>query len=212
MNLLLAAATENEISITKKWLDSSLMPVDVLITGVGGVATAYALTSHLLRQPTDLVIQAGIGGSFTEKFPPGSLVLIKDEVFADLGAIENGSLTDIFDMGLEDQQAAPFSHKKLINPNISQWVSTGLPIASGATVNNISSTPVQAQKLVDKYNVDIESMEGAALHYVCLKTKTPFLQVRAISNYCGERDKSKWKLKESISLLNTGLQNIFNRL
>jgi futalosine hydrolase len=44
-------------------------------------------------------------------------------------------------------------------------------------------------------------MEGAALHYVGSLTKTPFIQIRAVSNYVGERNKAKWKLKESVEQL-----------
>jgi futalosine hydrolase len=39
-------------------------------------------------------------------------------------------------------------------------------------------------------------MEGAALHYTCLMEKIPFMQLRSISNYIAERDKSKWGHEE----------------
>jgi futalosine hydrolase len=55
-------------------------------------------------------------------------------------------------------------------------------------------------------------MEGAAFHYVCLLERINFLQLRAISNRVGERDKSKWKLKESIENLNKELLNIIENL
>ena len=48
-------------------------------------------------------------------------------------------------------------------------------------------------------------MEGAALHYVCLQQSVPFLQIRSISNEVGERDKSKWRMKEAVENLNTEL-------
>jgi futalosine hydrolase len=48
-------------------------------------------------------------------------------------------------------------------------------------------------------------MEGAALHYVCLKEKIPFLQVRAISNYITRRDRNAWRMAEAIASLNAQL-------
>ena len=51
----------------------------------------------------------------------------------------------------------------------------------------------------NKFLPVIESMEGAALHYVCLMEKIPFLQIRSISNYIGERDKKKWNMKDAWS-------------
>ena len=63
-----------------------------------------------------------------------------------------------------------------------------------------------------KYNPKIESMEGAALHYVCTDLEVPYLQIRSISNYVGERDKIKWKMPLAIANLNDTLVNIVNRL
>jgi futalosine hydrolase len=48
-------------------------------------------------------------------------------------------------------------------------------------------------------------MEGAALHYVCLMEKIPFIQLRSVSNYIAERNKKNWNMKESIGNLNQAL-------
>ena len=53
-------------------------------------------------------------------------------------------------------------------------------------------------------------MECAALHYVCLQQNVPFLQIRSVSNEVGERDKSKWKIKEAVENLNNELIKILN--
>ena len=45
-------------------------------------------------------------------------------------------------------------------------------------------------------------MEGAAFQYVARQANIPFLQIRAVSNYIGERNKYNWKIKESIANLN----------
>jgi futalosine hydrolase len=63
-----------------------------------------------------------------------------------------------------------------------------------------------------KYNADVESMEGAALHYVCIQKNIPFLQIRGISNQVGERDKSKWQFKEAIQSSNQLLNDIYSSL
>ena len=55
-------------------------------------------------------------------------------------------------------------------------------------------------------------MEGAALHYVGLMEKIPFIQLRAVSNYTGERNKKKWKMKEAIVNLNNELIRLLNKL
>jgi futalosine hydrolase len=53
-------------------------------------------------------------------------------------------------------------------------------------------------------------MEGAAMHYVCIQEKIPFLQVRSISNEVGIRDKSKWAIREAIVNLNEEIKKIIN--
>ena len=55
-------------------------------------------------------------------------------------------------------------------------------------------------------------MEGAALHYVCRSMKVPFLQMRVVSNYIGERDKTKWMLGGAIENLNNTLLQYVDKL
>jgi len=55
-------------------------------------------------------------------------------------------------------------------------------------------------------------MEGAALHYVCLMEKIPFVQIRGISNYIAERNKKNWNMKESISNLNNELIRLLKNI
>ena len=55
-------------------------------------------------------------------------------------------------------------------------------------------------------------MEGAAFHYVCLQQKIKFLQLRSISNRVGERDKTKWAMKEAIANLNIELKKLVKNI
>ena len=45
---------------------------------------------------------------------------------------------------------------------------------------------------------DIETMEGAALHYVALLESIPFLQLRCISNKAEPRNRATWKINEAL--------------
>jgi futalosine hydrolase len=42
--------------------------------------------------------------------------------------------------------------------------------------------------------------------------KIPFLQLRGISNYVGERNKANWKIRESIDALNQQLIKMINQI
>ena len=213
MYILLTAATENEIKTTSEWLSSvkgsvNSHEIEILITGVGSTATAYALTRQLLWRSPEMVIQAGIGGSFSSDYPPESVAFISEEVFADLGTFHEGEFTDIFDLGLAGINDHPFTSRMLVNPHRDAWVKYGLPFVRGATINCVSSSEDQVEWIRNKYNPVIESMEGAALHYTCLMEHIPFIQLRSVSNFAGERNKNKWKLKESIAMLNDKLRKI----
>jgi futalosine hydrolase len=89
---------------------------------------------------------------------------------------------------------------------------TDLPLAKAISVNEISTNPKRIKQLQLNSPLLVESMEGAAFHYTCLLEKIPFVQLRAISNLVGERDKKKWKLADSISALNESLISLINKL
>ena len=183
----------------------------VLITGIGGVSTAFFLAFSMNEFRPDYVIQAGIGGSFSTEYPPGNLVLIKEEVNGDLGVEEDGVFKDVFDLGLQQSSEKPYTNKMLVNPHCDHWSDYNLPVVRGVTINEITSSASRIQQLQQKYQPIVESMEGAAMHYSCLLQDVPFIQLRAISNFVGERDKSKWKMREAINALNEKLVEIIQR-
>lgn len=210
MPITIVAATEAEILPTIRFLSGKGFEVQgnkiqLLITGIGAMAATYALTRHTTLQKPQLMIQAGIAGSFSQQLPILSTVVVEDDGMGDLGAEEQGSFKDIFDLQLADQNNFPFTDSRLKNPTITEWLNTGFKAVRAITVNEISTRESRIQELKMKYQADLESMEGAAFHYVCLQEKISFVQVRCISNFVGERDKKNWKLKESIDVLNESL-------
>ena len=80
------------------------------------------------------------------------------------------------------------------------------------TINEITTSTERTSYYKNELGAQVESMEGAALHYVCLQENVPFLQTRSLSNFAGERDKSNWLTKEAISSLNSELQKIITKL
>jgi len=220
MNLLIVAATEMEVrplpAFTMK--DQDRLPegrrwnVEVLITGVGMLATAYALTRRLQTKKYDLVLQVGVGGSFDRDIEPGSIVFITNEQYGDLGAEDHGDYLDIFELGLFGRDTAPHREGKLVTPLLPIHEQLALPHASGLTVNTVSGNEQTIKRRAEKYKATIESMEGAAFHYVCLQEGVAFAQVRAVSNYVIPRDKSQWKMREAITNLNDWLANFIERL
>jgi futalosine hydrolase len=167
--------------------------------------TAYHLGRHLAATRPDLVIQAGIAGCFDHSWEMGKTVIIEREQFGDLGVEDDQAFKDLFETNLWQPDQPPFTNKQLVNlfegvPNL-----PALEQVSGVTINTVSGSERTRQKLVDKYNPAVESMEGAAFHYACLLEKIPFFQLRSISNYVEVRDKSRWKIPLAIQQLNETL-------
>ena len=207
MNLLIVAATEMEIGPLVAHLREvhPSSTAKVLITGVGSIATAYALTRHLSNNRYDLVLQAGVGGSFDGSIELGDLVFVVSDQYGDLGAEDHEQYLDIFEMGLIAPDAPPHKGNKLHTPLLPVHELITLPRVSGITVNTVSGSEPTIKLRSEKFHSTVESMEGAAFHYVCLQEGVAFAQVRAISNYVTPRDKSMWQMKEAIYNLNNWL-------
>lgn len=217
MNCLLIAATAREIAPfllhyrnTQK-RPSSVMNTDVLITGIGLTATTYHLTRQLQLKPPDCVIQAGVAGCFDKQMPLGAVVVIKQDTIADESVIEMKKLKTLFDLGLVPQDQFPYTKGWLLN-NSALLKKSKLPAVRGISVNQITTSKEMIRFYKKEFNPVTESMEGAALHYVCLEENIPFLQVRSISNYIGERNKKNWNMKDSIVNLNCELIKVIERI
>jgi futalosine hydrolase len=208
MQILLIAATPDEIEL----FINTYPNVDVLITGVGTPATIYHLQKKLQHNEYDFVVQAGIAGAFSSDFSLGQTVLIKQDTFGDLGAEEKRLFTSFFTSGLIDAHQFPFADSWLINKSEGLLKKSILRWVKAVTINKVSDSFLQKLQLIDAFDPQIESMEGAALHYVCLQEEIPFVQIRTISNYVGERDKSKWKMKEAIENLSSELSKLIKQL
>ena len=205
MQILVIAATNHEIAS----FIADNKQVDILVTGIGVPATIYQLQKKLYGKKYGLVIQAGIAGAFSLNLKLGEVVLVEQDTFADLGMEEREKFTSIFNSTFMDENEFPFSKGWLVNKT--PLISTlSLSLVKGVTVNKVSDSMVQRQQIIGNFSPQTESMEGAAFHYVCLQEKVPFIQVRSVSNYVGERDKTKWKMKESIANLNEALFEIIN--
>jgi len=208
-NILVAAATGKEI---KPFIElvrtGQFTNIDILITGIGLTASTYHFAKQLSLKKYGLVIQAGVAGSYDLNVPLGAVVAVKQDTIADESVIEMKKLKTLFDLKLVPQNQHPYKNGWLLNPHQENLKKTGLKIVKGISVNQISTSKQMIQFYRDMFDPATESMEGAALHYVCLMENVPFVQLRSISNYIGERNKKNWDMKDSIENLNNELLKI----
>lgn len=223
MDILLTAATGAEIAPLIKQIgghsDAEKGPFQVGvhniyigITGVGMVSTAYKLAKLLAVRSYDLVVQAGIGGSFDRNIELGSVVAVGSDRFADIGAMDGEEFIDIFDLGLLQVDEYPFVSKLLNNPLDINSLSIDLPVVDALTVNTVTGNEERVKELASRHKCTLESMEGAAFHYVCMLEEQSFLQVRAISNYVERRNRAGWQIGKAIGALNDAIADVFATL
>lgn len=218
MNILLTSATLFEIEPTVNWLRARAeneagnvlnfgnVSVEVLFTGVGLTATAYALGHRFgAGQLPSLAIQAGVGGAIDRSIPLTAVVRVGSERFGDLGAEDqNGRHLSLSEIGLPP--GPPFNQHGVLEqpPGLAS-----LPFreAAGISVNQVTGSTDSIAKLIKRFpEAQVESMEGAAFFYACLQNGVEPLQLRAISNYVEPRNRDNWKMKEAIGALNDQLQ------
>jgi futalosine hydrolase len=213
MSILLCAATEGELKPTLDYIRQHQLEgrVEVLITGVGLTAATYGLTRRLATRRPSLIIQAGVAGALNPELALAEVVRVRSEVIGDEGVKENGQFHSLFELGLAGTDNPPFLAGRLVNKGIEPYNTAQLRVVDGVTVNQVSTDEEQISYYRDRLGAEIETMEGAALHYTALMEGVPFLQLRAISNYIGERDKRNWKLAEAINRLNEELQTLLTK-
>lgn len=175
--------------------------IRVLITGVGMMHTAFALGNMLSQYRPDFAINLGIAGSFDSQLTIGQVVHVVAEALGDLGVEEkDGQFKDVFELGLLDMNQTPYINGRLYNTAVGEF--EFMTSVRGLSINKVHGSAESIEKIVSKYQPDIESMEGAAFFFACLQAQLPFMEIRAISNYVEPRNKENWNIPLAIDNLN----------
>ena len=116
----------------------------------------------------------------------------------------------LFELGFADANKLPYTAGLLKN-NSSDLSWNFVDAARGITINTISDQLGNAALYQKKFNADVESMEGAALHYVCNMMGIRYCQLRSVSNAVGNRNKTDWNIPLAITNLNTSLNEVVRR-
>ncbi|NLG39638.1 MAG: futalosine hydrolase [Fibrobacter sp.] len=172
--------------------------VDAALLDVGLLPFATALTSLFSKNYWPMVIQAGIAGAYLDRgLSIGDLVRVDTEILGDQGFQEaNGSFQPwpIKENGKPVSYSA--SHICYSPREISE-----LKGVRGLTVNTCTGTSLLAETRRHFYDVDVESMEGASIFALAPIFNFKAYEVRAISNYVSDRQKSEWRAGEALTQL-----------
>jgi futalosine hydrolase len=189
--------------------------VDLLVTGIGTMACARSMMNyfHSNGRP-DLAINAGIAGSFGETPGIGTSVLVWRDGFADFGIDDRGRFIPASMAGLVPEADSPFGKEGWIecSYNYLKRLTGKFPVCTGITSDTISGSTERIAILKNRFNPDIETMEGASFFYICAHERVPFIAVRAVSNRVEERNRSSWNVPLALSNLNETTKGILTLL
>lgn len=187
-----------------------------LVTGVGKVPSAVSLARYLGSRGSGSFLRVFIfgvagaypdtTGAFSSRLDVGQPLWVTQDTLADEGVeVPNGFL------GLDEldlRGKAPVRYTA--DP---AWMEElrglrGWPEVRGATVSSCSGTDALSEQRVRRHGAHVETMEGAAFAHCCVEHELAWVQLRVVSNRCGDRAKAKWDLPLSLSVLAACLEKL----
>ncbi|WP_367134993.1 MULTISPECIES: futalosine hydrolase [Streptomyces] len=193
--------------------------IDVLAAGVGpaaaaaGTATALAAAA-LSGSPYDLAVSAGIGGGFTatatatttatatatapgRTAPVGSVVVSDAIVAADLGAETPTGFVPVTELGFGTVEHRP---PAALVRAVAE--AAGAQRGDVLTVSTVTGSAERAAALVAaRPGALAEAMEGFGVAEAAAAHGVPVLEIRAVSNPVGPRDRAAWRIGDALEAL-----------
>ncbi|MFF3535197.1 futalosine hydrolase [Streptomyces sp. NPDC002466] len=172
-------------------------PFDVLAGGVGPAAAAASTAFALASDRYDLVISAGIGGGFAGVAPVGSLVVAGRVVVADLGAETPEGFVPVTGLGFG--QVLHIPPRSLVR---AAAAATGAVTGTVLTVSTVTGSAGRAAALLAAHpGAAAEAMEGFGVAEAADLADLPVLEIRAVSNAVGPRDRDAWRIGDALAAL-----------
>lgn len=170
--------------------------------GVGPAAAAASTASALAADEYDLVISAGIGGGFSGYAVVGSLVVASEIIAADLGVETTEGFCSVDELGFGSARVEVDAclGKRIMD----ELQRAGLQANFGPilTVSTVTGTAESASALANRIpRAAAEAMEGYGVAIAAKLRAIPVIELRAISNPVGPRDRSAWRIKEALEAL-----------
>ena len=183
----------------------------LLISGPGVFNTAHALTAYLEHSSCSMILHTGIAGVFKESgLLIGDIALAYSEQYIHTGLTTDSVLNEALPFELinsmpstrkgryEFEPALVDGFYEHLTPILSK---KSIQVAKGhfITVSAITSSQLLASRIHSVFSSPLmEAMEGAAAAHIAALYKIPIIEIRAASNFVGERDKTKWDIDTAV--------------
>jgi nucleoside phosphorylase len=157
-----------------------------LACGIGPVEASAATARALALERPEVVLHVGVAGG--RGVPTGTLVLGTEAVYCDLLA-EIPVVARVH----ADEVLLAALHAELPD-------ALALPIGTSAAIDGPCGSEPQ--------DLRVEAMEGFGVLRACVLAGVPAVEVRAVSNEVGERDRARWEIPTALAALDAALPRL----
>jgi futalosine hydrolase len=147
-------------------------------------------------------VSAGIGGGFADRAAVGSLVVASEIVAADLGAETADGFASVDELGFGSARVPADAARA--SRAARALAEAGLAVAFGPVLTVSTATGTAATAWARAARVPgaaAEGMEGYGVAVAARNRGLPVLEIRAVSNAVGPRDRSAWRIGEALAAL-----------
>ncbi len=185
---------------------------DFLVPGAGTPAMIFRLSQRLTSTKYDLAILSGICGSYRSVYTSGTTLRVEQDRFADLGAGSPEGFLPAGTLGLYPPADSWMAGWMDDNPGPAVDCLQEITAVKGITLNTVSGTVDSIQAMRERYDPDVESMEGAAFFYVCKQQNLNFVQLRTVSNLVEPRNRDHWEINMALTRMARQLERLITEL
>jgi futalosine hydrolase len=190
-DLLISIATELEGALLRERL-STHSHVRIVVTGVGAVNAAHAVTVAILHDKPAAIVVCGVGGAYpSSSVGIGDVVCAELECYGDLGAASPAGFLDMKALGF------PVVESPRLYNDLPMQIFPSEQRVKFVTVSTCTGTDAAGRAIAARTGGAVENMEGAAVAHVAHLHRIVVGEVRGISNLVTDRDPKSWRLTEA---------------
>lgn len=218
--------------VPREWRPMTAAPgVHLVRSGVGKVNAAACALQTAAPGQYGAVLNIGIAGALPRDaacrryhIEIGEVIVATHSVYADEGIVTPRGYEELASMGFpiggaDDGSAGmdgpAISGDRRLAARVLDALPPGTRHAPVATVSTCSGTNALAFAVMQRTSAWAEAMEGAAIAHVLArrdKGRTPFVEVRIISNTTGNRGQQVWRIKEAFERLGQAARSVVDAM
>ncbi|WP_051217419.1 futalosine hydrolase [Paenibacillus assamensis] len=199
--ILIVTAVDVERDAVLRGLDGDSR-FEVIAGGVGPASAAASTATKLALGNYDLVVSAGIAGGFAGRATVGTLVVASEIIAADLGAETAEGFRRVDELGFGSASVAVETELASRLTAALQAAAQTVALAPVLTLSTVTGTTETAAALAQRIpTAAAEAMEGYGVAVAAQQCGIPVLELRAISNPIGPRDRDAWRIGDALAAL-----------